>query len=109
MGFFFSKMPGLEIEKALGALGKPMFYSDIKTDSGMALTVSVVVQARPFDRSAIPDHTQVNKQALFDKSAVGRSGLSAILFNAPDEHTALQLVQISGVAIQENLTTDHGE
>lgn len=101
VGFFFSKTPGQKIESALSGIGKPIVYSDIETNAGLKMTVSVVVRTRQFDSTAIPGRTQIAKSALYDHAAVGRSNLSAILFNAPDERTALQLVQVSGVCIEE--------
>jgi hypothetical protein len=95
VAFFYTKHAEA-IEERLSRIGKPVFYSTLEPSDEC---VAVVVRTRPFDATGLPQQWSIAAAALYDHSAVGRDDHSGVLFNAPDEHTPLQLTQVSGLAI----------
>jgi hypothetical protein len=95
---FYTKTPEA-IEQALAQIGKPLFYTTLDSSDE---SVSIVVRTRPFDAAVIPQPSRVPAHALYDRSPIDRSDHSAVLFNAPNEKTPLQLIQVSGVSVSAN-------
>lgn len=104
-GFFFSRMPMADLEKKLVRIGKPLFRSDL--DNGES--VSMVVRLVEFDPSVLPTTDQLNKAGLrllnrgaLPKAGTEERGLTAALWNKPDDGESLRILEISGVTLKAN-------
>jgi hypothetical protein len=99
IGFFYAREAKETLEPEFLKIGKPLFYTDLSDGE----FVWLVAREADFDPASIPTAAQFNTSPmrLLDPDAVPigseRSGLNAILWNAPKDGEPLRVIEIGGI------------
>lgn len=96
IGVYLSHEHPTTLEAKLEPLGRPMFVTTLDNN----MYVSLVARSRPFDRACLPSGGQTARapSLLLDTEAIPDSDdLAAVLWNAPGDGGALQIIDVGGV------------
>jgi hypothetical protein len=108
VAFFYSREPVTTLEPELLQFGSPLFWTDL----GCGDMVWMVAREADFHATAFPSDEALNSisgrfldRGAFEKASVERRNLTAHLWNAPNEHEPLILMEIGGVCTSGHVPT----
>jgi hypothetical protein len=108
VAFFYSREPVTTLEPKLLQFGAPLFWTDL--DCGDM--VWMVAREADFHATALPSDEALKSisgrfldRGAFVKAGVERRNLTAHLWNAPNEHEPLVLIEIGGVCTSGHVPT----